>query len=267
MQSRNSHSSASRIGLFTIVLGIVIIEACAARGHTANPAAAASNATTPASRRLVTSHLVNFTEVERTLFRPATDDTTEREAVRTTVEERLVPLADGGRGLMRISSGHYAAGDFSDTLVMHRDGLAPVWERLRYPQRRYAKEIEYGGASLHQLNRLGDSTKSFEKRFALPVFAFSEVDLVVRSLPYASGYRTILPLYSEGDDSLEMDTIAVVGNAGHAWTVRFADPAIVATYVIDSASRRITQYDVMSRQNGSRARRVVSPGRATSGGT
>jgi hypothetical protein len=267
MPSRDSHSSASRIGLGTIILGIVIIEACAARGHVEPPAADASNATTPASRGLVTSHVVDFIEVERTLSRGATGDTTERESVRTTVEERLVPLADGGRGLMRISSGHYAAGDFTDTLVMHRDGLAPVWERLRYPQQRYAKEIEYGDASLHQVNRLGDSTQSFQKRFTLPVFAFSEVDLVVRSLPYASGYRTILPLYSEGDDSLEMDTVAVVGRAGHGWTVRFADPAIVATYVIDSTLRRVTQYDVMSRRNGAHARRVVSEGRATSGGT
>ena len=267
MPSRDSRSSASRIGLGTIVLGTAIIDACAARGHVETPVANASNATTPASRGLVTSHVVDYTEVQRTLSRGATGDTTEHESVRTTVEERLIPLAGGERGLMRISSGHYSAGDFTDTLVMHRDGLAPMWERLRYPQQRYAKEIDYGGASLHQVNHLGDSTRSFERRFALPVFAFSEIDLVIRSLPYASGYRTILPLYSEGDDSLEMDTVAVVGHAGHAWTVRFADPAIVATYVVDSTSRRVTQYDVTSRRNGAHARRVVSQGRATSGGT
>jgi hypothetical protein len=267
MQSRNSYSIAPSIAFASIVLGVVIIDACAARGHTETSVAESANPTTPASRGLVTSHVVDFSEVQRTLSRAATGDTTEHESVRTTVEERLIPLADGGRGLMRISSGHYSAGDFTDTLVMHRDGLAPVWERLRYRRQRYAKEIEYGDASLHQVNHLGDSTRSFEKRFSLPVFAFSEVDLVVRSLPYASGYHTILPLYSEGDDSLEIDTVAVVGRAGHGWTVRFADPAIVATYVIDSTSRRVTQYDVTSRRNGARARRVVSRDGATSGGT
>ena len=80
---------------------------------------------------------------------------------------------------------------------------------------------------------------------------------MLRSLPLAAGYAAILPLYSEGSDSLEMDSVA--GEAATpatgerpAWSVRFADPAIVETYVIDAASRRITKHDIVSRRSGRR---------------
>jgi hypothetical protein len=36
---------------------------------------------------------------------------------------------------------------------------------------------------------------------------------------------------------------------------RFADPAIVATYGLDVATRRVLSYDVVSRKTGGRARK------------
>lgn len=241
-----------RLSLIAI---IAILWACASPGRRAAPASNIEPVPVE-PRQLITRHLTDYTEVQRTLSRNATGDTTERESVRTTVEERLLSLPAGDRGVMRISAGHYSGGDFVDTLLMRRDDLTPLSERIRYPQRRWAKDIEFAGVSLHQINRLGDSTQTLERRFSRPVFAFTEVDLVVRSLPYRPGYHAILPLYSEGDDSLEMDTVAVTGIAGRAWTLRFADPAIVATYAIDSMTRRIIEYDVVNRRSGARARRI-----------
>jgi hypothetical protein len=52
--------------------------------------------------------------------------------------------------------------------------------------------------------------------------------MLVRSLPYRVGYTAILPLYSEGDDAIEMASVAVIGTGADRWTVRFADPAIIA---------------------------------------
>ena len=253
--------TGAKRGLF-VVLAAAACAACARRVSPATSTEISASGPLGAivleAKHLDTRHIANFAEVQRTLSRGAAGDTSERESVRTTVEERLVPLAGARGGLLQISTGHYASGDFVDTLLMQRDGLLPLSERIRYPQRRWAKQIEFHGTILHQVNHFGDSTHSIDRQFSRPVFAFSEVDLVIRSLPFAAGYRAILPLYSEGDDSLEMDTVAVTRAPGRAWTVRFADPAIIATYVIDSTTRRITQYDVTSRLNGVRARRAMS---------
>jgi hypothetical protein len=77
----------------------------------------------------------------------------------------------------------------------------------------------------------------------------------VRSTPYRAGFTSIVPLYSEGDDAIEMDSIAVIGAAPGRWTIRFADPAIIATYGLDVTTRRILSYDVVSRKTGGRARK------------
>jgi hypothetical protein len=52
-----------------------------------------------------------------------------------------------------------------------------------------------------------------------------------------------------------MDSMAVTGAAPERWTIRFADPAIIATYGLDVTTRRILSYDVVSRQTSSRARK------------
>lgn len=78
----------------------------------------------------------------------------------------------------------------------------------------------------------------------------------MRSLPYRLGYTAILPLYSEGDDAIEMDSVAVVDARPDRWTIRFADPAIVATYGIDAATRRIVSYDVTGRKTHGKARKI-----------
>jgi hypothetical protein len=68
------------------------------------------------------------------------------------------------------------------------------------------------------------------------------------------GYQRILPLYAEvaeGSDALEMDTVRVESRAadGH-WTLRFADPDIIATYGIDERTRRIVRHEYTLRRDG-----------------
>jgi hypothetical protein len=233
---------------------VAVVSGCAAR--TTPTSSPGTDVTLPAgSERLVTSHIAEFREGQRIYSRAASGDTTEHESVRKVIEEHPMEL-DGAPAVMMVTAGHFAGGDYFDTLVVRRNGLVPVRESLRYLQRRTAKEITFSGDRLRQTNHSGDSARTFEMRFALPVFAFSELDLLIRSLPFSHGYRAIVPLYSEGDDSLEMDTVAVTGPVGHQWTVRFADPVIVATYGVDSASRRIERYDLVGRRTGGRVRRV-----------
>ena len=54
-----------------------------------------------------------------------------------------------------------------------------------------------------------------------------------------------------------MDTVRVTArDADGVWSVRFADPAIVSTYGIHPTTRAIVRYDVTSRRNGGRGRKV-----------
>jgi hypothetical protein len=93
-----------------------------------------------------------------------------------------------------------------------------------------------------------------------PVFNFQELDDLLRSLPLREGYERILPLYSEGDDSLEMDTVRIMSrDAAGRWTLRFADPAIVATYEVDERTRRIVRHEYVLRKTGALMRYLAAP--------
>lgn len=207
------------------------------------------------TRALVTDNFTTDAYVERTLSRAATGDTTEHESVVTRIDE-VVANDGGGSTILRVTTGHYSGGDYYDSLVVHRADLRPVRERFAYLQRKLDKRFDYDGGTVHQTNTAGDLVKSFDRRYDVPVFAFSEIELLVRSLPYRPGYTAILPLYSEGDDAIEMDSVAVVDARPDRWTIRFADPAIVAIYGIDAATRRIVSYDVTGRKTKGKARKV-----------
>jgi hypothetical protein len=204
---------------------------------------------------LLTGHFTNDTHAERTLSRAVTGDTTEHESLRTRIDE-IVGGGGGESTILRVTTGHYAGGDYFDSLVVRRGDLRPVRERLVYLQRHTEKRFAYDGRTVHQTNTSGDSAVTFDRRYDLPVFAFGEIEMLVRSLPYRMGYTAILPLYSEGDDAIEMDSVAVVAARADLWTVRFADPAIVAMYRIDAASRRIVSWDVTNRKTNGKARKI-----------
>jgi hypothetical protein len=242
------------VGRTITPISVAIVFGCAQ--GTIAPSSLGTEVTLPAgSGRLVTSHISEHREVLLTYSRASSGDTTEHLSVRTIVEEHPTEVA-GAPAVLMIRAGHYGAGDFTDSLLVRREGLVPICEHLRYPQMRYEKHIDFTGDQLRQTNHLGDSTRTFEMHFALPVFAFSEIDLLIRSLPFSNGYHAIVPLYSEGDDSLEMDTVTVTGPIDHQWSVRFGDAVIVATYGIDSASRQIERYDLVNRRSRGRVRRV-----------
>jgi hypothetical protein len=136
-------------------------------------------------------------------------------------------------GLLLVTTGQVRAKPFVDSSLVKRHGLAPVWEVSQFDGK--VKRWTYKG----------------------DVFNFQELDDLLRSLPLREGYERILPLFSEGDDSLEMDTVRVVSrDPTGRWTLRFADPAIVATYEIDEQTRRIVRHEHVSRRSGATLRFV-----------
>jgi hypothetical protein len=207
------------------------------------------------TRGLVTDHFKSEGHVERTLSRAATGDTTEHESVVTRVDEVVANSASEST-MLRVTTGHYSGGDYYDSLFVHRGDLRPVREHLAYLQRKIDKRFDYDAGVVHQTNVSRDSVSTFDRRYDVPVFAFSEIELLVRSLPYRPGYTAILPLYSEGDDAIEMDSVAVVDTPADRWTIRFADPAIIAIYGVDTATRRIVSYEVTGRKTNGKARKV-----------
>lgn len=191
--------------------------------------------------------------------RAASGDTVERERSRVTREERT-GSAEGVLIAFRWTPPYMSR----DSLYVVARGLVPVRERLALQNAELV--IRYEGTRVSGTVQRGDSTpRPFAHTFAEPPFAFNEVELLVRSLPYRVGYVRVLPLYSEVDGVVEHDTVRVEreepvpDGVGRAWRVRFADPAIVTSYLVDALSRRIVAQEVVQRRSGLRIRYVDAP--------
>jgi hypothetical protein len=120
-----------------------------------------------------------------------------------------------------------------------------------------AREYAYDGARVTgRMQRADSSWDAYDQTFPVPVFAFNEVELLVRSLRYERGLQVVAPLFSEVDRALEYDTLTVVGRGAPAggrdstWVVRFADPAIVSVYSVDAGRREIVGTEVTQRRGG-----------------
>jgi len=211
----------------------------------------------PGSRELSTSHLTASTVRYRYFTRPS-PDSAEKEVATGTAS--VTPITHQGKpALLLVTHSGRPERMFIDTAVVMRDGLAPVWEVSRFSQR--MMRWDYSGKNVHRTLTHPDSgTRSAEHTYDVPVFHFNELEALIRSLPLREGFEAILPLYSEGSDELEMDSVRVMArDTSGVWSVRFADPAIVSTYGIHGTTRQIVRYDVVSRRDGGRFRRVPLP--------
>lgn len=133
---------------------------------------------------------------------------------------------------------------YVDSSTVLAEGLAPQLEVSILGPRRAT--YVYDGARVHRSVTQPDSaTKTTDHDFGTSMFHFEGLDEVIRSIPLRPDYRTIVRLYSEGDDAIETDTISVEGrDRSGIWNVRFADPVIIAHYGIDGTTRRIVHYDI-----------------------
>ena len=143
-----------------------------------------------------------------------------------------------------------------DSLVIAKQALLPVREVLAY--KGFTRRYQYAGAHVWGTVQHADSApRNFDRVFPERLFAFAEVDLLVRAVPFQSGWTTVVPLFSEADEDVEHDTITVVGTKQvrrdqrdeAAWIVRFADPAIISTYTVLAASRAILSIDTEQRRS------------------
>lgn len=152
--------------------------------------------------------------------------------------------------MLLVTTGAVRGKSFIDSVLIARRGLVPISEMSAFGSR--VKHFMYNGPTV--------TLDSGSHTYPMNVFCFQELDDVLRSLPLREGYEVLLPLYSEGSDTLEIDTARVVSRETRGrWTIRFADPAIVATYQVDGHSRQIVGHEQVLRRNGAQYRYVEIP--------
>jgi hypothetical protein len=212
------------------VLGATILVASADR-----PFARALPVLRPGNTDLDVSHIRERSDSTSYALRDAKGQPTGATAFRHD-EEHLIDDARG-KAVMLVNSNR----DYADTAIVLRSSLRPIREMQHYLSRHRQLVFEYEGNRVRLRDSTADSAVRIrEHTYDGDVFHFNELNLIIRSLPFREGYEAILPLYSEGSDALELDTIKVLGKDDRgAWTVRFADPVIVATHTIDPVTRRL----------------------------
>lgn len=189
----------------------------------------------PGSPDLDVSHIRERIDSAQYAVRDAKGQPTGATGIRHD-EERFINDAHGP-ALMLVTSNR----DYADTAIVLRATLRPIREMQHYISRRRTILYEYDGNRVRLRDSTADSAvKVREHTYDGDIFHFNELNLLIRSLPFREGYEAILPLYSEGSDELELDTVRVLGkDASGAWAVRFADPVIIVTHTVDPTTRRI----------------------------
>jgi hypothetical protein len=210
----------------------------------------------PGSRAIDAKHLTAQTQSMRVLVRPGSGDTTEREWSLMTRSDRLI---DAPPGQMAHTFAYAPPRTVRDSLVVQRDRMAPVFERLDLGASLVTLRFE-GNRVLGTVQR-GDSTQQVERNFSHDIFAFNQLESLVRSLDYKPGLSLVVPLFSEQDLKLEYDTLSVVAREDvrgrAAWRVRFSDAVVVSEYLVDSETRRVLGQETMQRASGTRFRYEV----------
>ncbi len=173
----------------------------------------------------------------------------EREIAR--LSDTTVVTSHNGAVALLFIEGSLSRGTLSiDSALVLRDGLSPIWEVQHSGTHSF--RIDYNGTHVRRIDSAPDTTpRQVDHTYDVPVFHFNELNQLVRSVPLRKGYNAILPLYSEGDDALEMDTLRVEGrDSAGVWNVRFADKVIIGHYGIDGTTREMVRYEVERHAGG-----------------
>jgi hypothetical protein len=233
--------------MLKLVAGIAVVAVTSSGMVRIERTPAASPLLRPGSTDLTGSHFAARCDSVWFVSRRA-GDTTGRLLTVRRLTERVTTYR--GKPAVLLVTQVRAAQPYVDSALVYRDGLAPIWETSRSGTR--VTRYTYDANRVRIAVATGDSTPATkEHRYDFPVFNFQELDAVIRSLPLRQGYEALLPLYSEGDDSVEVDSVRVESRgANGVWRIRFADPAVIATVGVDGKSRAQVAYSHTFRQNG-----------------
>lgn len=169
---------------------------------------------------------------------------------RTTLSESAATV-DGEPAILQVIA--VPERGLVDSLLVRRRDLAPVREHDHYRGRYIG--VEFSGRTIHWLRRAADGAEqSGDTTYGVPVFAFNQLEMLVRALALPPGRPVVVPMLSEGSAELELDTLMV--EPTEPPTVRFADSAVVARYRLDGSERAVVSHEIVVRDGGARYVRV-----------
>jgi hypothetical protein len=140
-----------------------------------------------------------------------------------------------------------------DSLIVDRTSLRPLEETVTSRRARY--HYSYSGSRVIGTVTTDSSSEQVDRTFPEAVFAFNEVEILVRSLRCRSGATFVVPLFSEGDRAVEHDTLRVVSRSMSddgrpVWTIDFADPVITTRYRVEANARVLVDAETRQRKSG-----------------
>lgn len=247
--------------ILATISAVSLAAACATTRATTRAAESSGNTLSPGAPTLTVPRLAEPASEVTVFVQRATGDTAMRRVSSLTVTGSASP--DHG---VRLTKNWAPPFQSSDTLVVDAATLRPRSEVLVFNKVR--REYGYDGAHVTGAIQYPDSApRSFDSTFDAPVFAFNEVEPLVRSLAYRTGVTVVVPLFSEVDADLEHDTLSVTGSTREtgvdAWVVRFADPVITTRYVVDAHTRAILDATTTQRKSGMRFHYAYEGGHAS----
>lgn len=208
---------------------------------------------TPGNRDIRTDRLADRSASFTYFVRQVGADSGER---RYTAGASDFNRVDGGKTIL--THVRYAGPNVSeDSLWTEAESARPRREWLRSGTKTI--ELRFDGRSVHRHVTSGDSLTASDTTFAEPVFAFNQVEMLVRALPLRAGHQRIVPLYSELDAQVEYDTITVLGPKAAipgSWAIRFADPSIVQEWIVEGNGRDVLSLETRPRRSPVVLRRV-----------
>ena len=231
-----------------LTLGALALAACLNKNGAASNAGARSASDRPPSLD------VRALGEDAVRYRLVPDGRTERDTTTWTVTRRAEP---GSRGLALQVMSSVSRGDTAvDSVLFDARTLIPLWEHahgresfaVHFTQTLITGWLREPGSSARDLHA---STRGF-------AYSATMDNVVVRSLPLAPRYQTVLPFWD--GDRLELDTVRVrpLGAPGTgAWVVDFVEPYAVETLWIDRATRRVARHEYVYTRDGSRSHVVT----------
>ena len=233
--------------LFATLLISSVVTDC---HSTATPAASIQR-TASADLRFEIAHLSKPSDHAWVLrrFRPGLDSA-EQYLSTMRVTERLG--APDTNGILSVTTWSSPV-ESTDSLVVGRRTLLPLEESTVAPGLQF--RYRYRGARVTGVIQRGDSdAREISATYDEPVFAFNQLQQLVRSLRYRAGLTLVVPLFSEADAELEHDTLTVVrdtiAQGERAWIVRFADAVIVTRYTVAATTRELIGAQTRQRRSG-----------------
>ena len=184
-------------------------------------------------------------DLDDTKLRPGTWDVTmtvqrgEQTMAVGTARYELVELPGGQWAY--ITSVTTQLGTATDTSIARQRTLEPVRHRSHAVPRTLSLDYEGRHVTGSHVPTEGPA-REIDRTTEVPTFDAAMLDLVLGSLPLATGYTTRLPLYIEEQEGLAWFEVEVVGEtevgSEAAWQVQVTAPTLTMVYRIGRTGRQ-----------------------------